>query len=137
RRGIAHLWDLNSRTVVRTFGPYWDYRAAAFSPDGTWLALGCWSGQILQFDLLQKDSRPLVHHPNAGPIISLVYTPYGSLAWCSHEGSIKIQEARSGKDRYVFRGHETWAYAVAVSPDGRRLASGGDDGTIRIHDATA
>src|SRR5262249_4191388 len=85
----------------------------------------------------RTDAAPLVHHPNAGAILSLVFTPDGCLAWSSNQGSIKIQDCRTGEDRYVFRGHEDWAYAVAGRPDGRRLASAGRERTICIHDATA
>jgi WD40 repeat protein len=136
RNGIAHLWDAESGTPVRTFAPYWDYRAVGFSPDGTRLGLGGYLGQILQFDLTRKDSQALVHHLNAGPILSLVFTPNGSLAWSSREGDVRITDPASGKDRYVVRGHDSWVNSVSVSPDGRRIASGGEDGSVRISDAT-
>jgi WD40 repeat protein len=135
--GIAHLWDRGSGTVLHSFGCFRDCRAVAFSPDGSWLALGYYRGQIAILDLKRMDAAPLVHHPNAGPILSLVFTPDGSLAWSSKRGTIKIQDLRTGADRYVFRGHADWAFAVAVRPDGRRLATAGRDGTVRIHDVTA
>jgi WD40 repeat protein/serine/threonine protein kinase len=145
RAGIAHLWDPHSGTVLGSFGGdvlgsfggFVNCKAVAFSPDGSWLALGFFSEKLVLWDLKQKDSRPVIRHPNAGPILSLVFTPDGCLAWSSQPGSIKIQVLRTGMDRIVFRGHEDWAHAVAVSPDGRWLVSGGWDGTVRIHDATA
>src|SRR5262249_37927733 len=35
----------------------------------------------------------------------------------------------------AFRGHEGHVHSVAVSPDGKRLVSGGSEGTVRIWDA--
>ncbi|MGI5041731.1 WD40 repeat domain-containing protein, partial [Streptomyces sp. JAC128] len=41
----------------------------------------------------------------------------------------------ASRRRAVFRGHEQDVNAVAWSPDGSRLATASDDGTIRIWDA--
>lgn len=137
RGGVAHLWNAATATPVRTFAGHSDIRAAAFSPDSTWLALGTYSGHMVVCDLLKNDSTPIIHHLNAGPLLSLAYTPNGTLAWSSREGHVRIQNPQIGKDRYVLPGRDGWAYSVAMSPNGRRLVSGGTDGTVRVCDATA
>jgi WD40 repeat protein len=137
RDGVAHLWDRDTGTALRTFGGIADFRAVAFSPDGVWLGLASYSGHIALWDLTRPGARCVDHHPNAGPLLSLAFTPDGSPAWSSRQGDVRISSPVSGRDRYLIRGHEGWAYSVAVSPDGRRIASGGTDGTVRIGDATA
>jgi WD40 repeat protein/serine/threonine protein kinase len=137
RYGVAHLWNAATATPVRSFAGLGDIRAAAFSPDSSWLSFATYFGQIAVIDLLNPHAQTVYHHLNAGPLLSLVYTPNGTLAWSSREGHIRIQNPQTGKDRYVLPGRDGWAYSVAMSPDGRRLVSGGTDGTVRICDATA
>ncbi len=136
RNGLAHLTEMETGNVVRSFGGFSDFRAVDFSPDGTWIAFATYSGHIVLWDLTIPNSKPIDHHLNAGPILSLQFTPDGSIAWSSRDGSIRISDLRSGQDRYIMRGHEGWGYNVAISPDGHHLASGGNDGMILISNAT-
>jgi len=67
----------------------------------------------------------------------------GGLAWWIHEqassGSSGITPAANseGTALYIFRGHTSWVWSVAWSPNGKRIASASGDGTAQVWDATS
>src|SRR2546425_555088 len=46
------------------------------------------------------------------------------------------QGSQVSQDLYFYRGHSNTVEAVAWSPDGKRIASGSDDNTVQVWDAT-
>lgn len=58
----------------------------------------------------------------------------GRIAMASTRGDAHIQlwDGATGKPLAIFDGHENVPRAIAFSPDGKRMASGADDRTVRV-----
>ncbi len=83
------------------------------------------------------------HRPGTGravrprrPVAAVAVAPDGSwLASGGGDGTVRIWDVATGRERAVLTGHTSTVAAVAVAPDGTWLASGSWDRTVRIWDA--
>lgn len=58
------------------------------------------------------------------------------LATASADGTIRLWDTATWKERSQFRGHRDFVTALAFTPDGKRLLSGGADTTVLAWDLT-
>jgi WD40 repeat protein len=64
----------------------------------------------------------------------IAYSPDGRRLVTGDSVLVKVWDAETGAELRALAGHTGEVWAVAVSPDGARIASGGADGTVRVWD---
>jgi len=80
-------------------------------------------------DLDSDESREL---SSQGPIGSCGFDSTGMIAvWSDVMGAVRVGPV-AGEEAYLLLGHEGVVECMIVSPDGRWIASGGEDNTIRL-----
>ena len=110
-----------------------DDTLVAFSPDGHVLTL-TWNTATL-WDL---STSPLmhVHSPKGYALTSAAFAGDGArlaLASC-YDTDIYVCDSRTGRMLYTIDEQPSNVSHLAVTPDGRALISGGDDGAVRLWD---
>ena len=75
---------------------------------------------------------------HTGGVASVAVAPDGSwLVSGGADGTVRIWDVATWRERALLAGHTGGVASVAVAPDGSWLVSGGADGTVRIWDVAA
>ena len=132
-KGHIGLFDLSSgRRVQPPINAHSEtVRALAFSPDGDRIASGCGNGEVR---LWNSSNGKMQWQLNAGSSVEqLVFSPDGKLlAIGVSANNPPLCDVAAGRLIGTLKGHTDGAWGVCFSPDGKRIATAGVDGTVRL-----
>jgi hypothetical protein len=140
--GTVILWDRQTGKVRDSFKAH-DKRTTflTFSPDGGALAsvgqdrwVKFWDPDTGDRLLSLNKSRPEVNALALAPDGLSCATAVGYPKGAKGTEQILLWDARTGQERGRLTGHADVVLSLAYSPDGKTLASGARDGTIKVWD---
>jgi len=130
----VQIWDVVEEELVRVFPglPYiW---SLAFSPDGTWLALGMHDTTVQWIDARTGEELEVLRG-HERPVGGMAIAPDGTLmATGSDDGTVRLWAARAHEASSLLHGHGSVVQALDFNPDGSRLASVAAEGAIILWD---
>jgi len=115
--------------------------AAGWSRDSSRLAIGGWSAEVIVLDA----TAGRVHrafHGQRSRIDRAAFSADGAWLVTSGGDGSQVWDVEGDPEPQVLKGHHSFVYPVAFSPDGQRILSGGWDGhvgqtgSLRIWDAS-
>jgi eukaryotic-like serine/threonine-protein kinase len=108
--------------------------SVAASADGALLASGCDGGVVIVWDM--KERKPRWRLPSAaGSVLGLAFRPGAADLIAIHRGAVlRCLDVQTGTERYSVSLRPHQPTALAMRPDGLRLACGTNKGEIQIYD---
>jgi WD40 repeat protein/serine/threonine protein kinase len=126
------LWDLqapigDSLTELRTIPVQERVTAIAFSPDGRLLAIGQTTGIALHDPATGKAVAPFKRTPAPVPAVAFTHDSQRLISAGASDPAIKVWDVATEKPLFEVRHYSNPNASVAVSPDGKFIASPGRD----------
>jgi len=124
-QGEVRIWSIALRkTLITIRGQNGWSLAISYSPDGMFLATGGFDRMVHVWDARTGKELKALAHPSTPSSLSFSADGKTLVAGC-RGGTVLLWDVPTWKERSVVEDNKTFLLGVALSPDGRLLATGG------------
>jgi WD40 repeat protein len=132
RDKTSKVFDLAKKESIATFPGHAEaVYTVAFTPGAKTMTTGGADNQIRIWSPDEDGKQVAAIGGFGGAVFRLVYHPDGKhFVACSADKTVRVF-ANNAQER-ALQGHKDWVYSVALSADGKTIASGSWDGEVRL-----
>ncbi len=143
----VHVWDASDGSHLFTYrGHTADVYTVAWSPDGRRIA-SCSKDKTVQVWDASDGSHLFTYRGHNDQVITVAWSPDGTRLASgggnfdgnhgfTSDPTVQIWNAVDGGHVFTYRGHTETVWALAWSPDGTHIASGGADQLVQVWNAS-
>lgn len=131
---FVKVWEMPSGKLLKSFeGHTHHVLDVGWKPDGKFLASGGADNNVKVWDYEKGEQARTInaHQKQVTRLVFVGKTP--TFLTASGDTNVKLWNIDNGGNQRNFPGGSDFLYAVAVSPDGKLVAAGGEEGTVRLY----
>jgi WD40 repeat protein len=127
------IWDVEKQQCLATLrGSSHEVLGLALSPDGTTLASACKDGIVAFWSADPKSEEEMPRLIPLGHFAQTAFAPDSRVLAVPRARTVSLFDLATSKETELLPKMDTDVSAVAYSPDGTLLVSGGENGEIRV-----